>query len=227
MGKDEQNKNAVVPINLCHPHYALDENVEDEYWADRHEERPGVDTVVEADHSLPDGAHAWESLESNDTMQLQEPEDFETAEREDPDSGSLHRAQNTCPVNEAPMDEGGPLTIVRSLMRTGEPPSYAVHFLCTSGSRAGRTVGCNRRLKPERYVAVPSLEEWTEICSDSNICKFCSIKYCLPREWLDLTLGDGNDDGTSSSDSESDETSGESEDTESKGSKRPKLADWS
>ena len=89
------------------------------------------------------------------------------------------------------------------------------------------TVGCNRRLKSARYQSVPGVEEWTEIFGECNICKFCSSRYCLPRDWFDLTVDEGNDGSTSSSDTNSvtSEVSTE-EATAQSDPKRLKLLEW-
>ena len=86
-------------------------------------------------------------------------------------------------VDEVTINEGGPLSVMYCNIPSGHPPQHTVHFLCTSGSRAGRTAGCNKLLKPARYTPIPDQHVWDEVCNECTICKFCAALYMVPRSW--------------------------------------------
>ena len=76
---------------------------------------------------------------------------------------------------------------VCSNLRKGKPPCYTVHFVCTSGTRAGRTAGCNKHLASSRYTPIGDAKTWKDMKDDCTLCTFCVTHYKLPKEWEDDT----------------------------------------
>ena len=87
------------------------------------------------------------------------------------------------PADSVCINEGGPLSVVFSHRQSGQPPMHTVHFLCTSGSKAGRTAGCNRALTAARHTPIPESSVWDEISHKCTLCKFCARLYTIPKDW--------------------------------------------
>lgn len=119
------------------------------------------------------------------------------------------------PADEVRCDKGGPLWVYVMNNDTGTPPTRKCHLVMSTGTEAGKTAGCGRRLRKEKCARILDPEALSGLAGTIQQCSFCFRSHSLPKGWESPTQDEPDEAQSSSTDLSSNTDTEEESDTES------------